>query len=275
MSAIVISLRSEFYKFKRSSILISSILFPVFIVGLFIWGFATHPYSDNSIKEMGTNISLYQWAQYISGLAQPLSIFLVPMFTIYVAFSVNDMEHKSDMWKSVFALPLPKTSIYIGKYLFAICLLLITMFGFYLLSTIALHLLSLVNPNKFFYSKYQYGDRDLVFYFTKFFVSSLGILSLQMTFSFLWKDFFKPMGIGLLGVIFGSIWAAKKPESADFFPYSQPVKAALIKHVDITKTNIRLFENTSFFSMDIIMSLVYLVVFAVIGYFIVSKRNIN
>ncbi len=273
MSAIFISLRSEFYKFKKSAILISSLLFPVFIVGLFVWAIAAHPFPEDVIQKAGTKIGLYQWAQYISGIGGPLSTFLVPMFTIYVAFSVNDMEHKSDMWKSLFALPLSKAGIYAGKYLFAICLLIITMLGFYLLSTIGLHVLSWTNPNKFFYGQYGFGDRDLILYFTKFFLSSLGILGLQMTLSFLWKDFFKPMGIGLLGVIFGAIWANKKPESADFFPYAQPVKAALIKHVDIEKLNIDLFDNFHIFSTEIVMSLVYLIVFSVAGFFIVSKRN--
>ncbi|PZP38861.1 MAG: hypothetical protein DI598_20380 [Pseudopedobacter saltans] len=275
MNTVLISLKSEFYKFKKSAILFGSILFPVFIVGLFIWAIATHPYGDDAILKAGNNVGLYQWMQYIGNIAAPLNTFLVPMFTIYIAFSVNEMEHKSDMWKSLFALPLSKVGIYIGKYLFAICLLFITMLCFYLLSTISLHILSSTNPKKFFYNQYSYGNRDLLLYFTKFFLSSLGILGLQMTFSFLWKDFFKPMGIGLLGVIVGSVWATKKPETADYFPYAQPPRAALVQHVNVTNIKADLFDSFHMFSKDIIMSLIYLVVFSIIGFYIVSKKNIQ
>ncbi|WP_447641294.1 MULTISPECIES: ABC transporter permease [Chitinophagaceae] len=275
MSAIFISLRSEFYKFKRSPILISTAAFPLTLVALYVWGYSQHPWDDQAIKDAGAQISMIQWAQYISSIGGALSTFLVPMFTVFIAYSVNDIEHKSDMWKSLFALPLSKVSIYAGKYLFAIGLLLTTMLLFYVLSSAGLHFLSWKNPNKYFFDQYRHGDNNLVLYFFKFFLSSLGILGGQMTLSFLWKDFFKPMGIGLLGTIIGALWAVKKPETAFLFPYAQPARAAFINHVDIRQPDINLFMNSELFSSEIVMSLLYLFIFAVLGFFVVSKRNIK
>lgn len=272
MATVLISLRSEFYKFKKSTILFSSLLFPLLIVGLFIWGLAGHAPTEEPIKENISMLGLYQWGQYIANLGSTLSTFLIPMFTMFVAYSVNDIEHKSDMWKSLFSLPISKFGIYAGKYLFAICLLLLTMLTFYILSWLGIHFLSGFNKG-FHYGDYTKGYNDMLLYFCKFFLSSLGILSVQMTFSFVWKDFFKPMGIGLLGIIVGNIWAFRKPETAQWFPYSQPFKAAFIARPDLKTKHIDLFQNFDIFSSEIVLSLVYLVAFAILGFFIVSKKN--
>lgn len=275
MTTILISLRSEFYKFKKSTILFSCLLMPLLIVALFIWGIGSRPAEDAFIQKAGSFIGAYQWSTYIGNIGNTLSLFLVPLFTMFIAYSVNDIEYKSDMWKSLFSLPLSKSGIYAGKYLFAIFLLFLTMFSFYVLSSVGLHLLSSINPHKFFYSQYTKGNQNLLLFFCKFFLSSLGILSVQMTFSFLWKDFFKPMGIGLLGMIVGNIWALGKPETAYLFPYAQPVRAAFIAHPAQLDAHLNLFEKFQLFSPEIVMSLLYLVVFAVLGFFIVARKNIK
>ena len=102
--------------------------------------------------------------------------------------------------------------------------------------------------------------------YLKLFFSSLGILSVQFIISLIWGDFLKPMGIGFVGVIMGIIVASKGWKFAYLVPYSHPM---LVLMAGKSKT------ETDFLSKDIYTSLIYALVFFIIGYFIVSRKSVK
>jgi len=260
MYALLISLQSEFYKSRKTLAFWASILLPLVICAMVAFGFYT---KSEAILKFHYSPQLL-WITYSGSALGVMGILILPFYTIFMAFSVNNIEHKNDTWKTLFAQPLGKLSIYTAKYLYAVFLIFICLFLFAGFTYASGHLLQILVP-EYKFSDYSAVDLLSKFY-AKLFLSSLGILSVQFIISLIWGDFLKPMGIGFVGVIIGIIAASKGWEYAYMIPYSQPALALTMK---------KSAGGSDFFTQDIYASLIYAVVLFVIGYFIVARKSIK
>jgi len=260
MYALIISLQSEFYKSRKTLAFWAAILLPLLICAMVAFGFYTK--SENIIKLHYPPEVL--WITYSGAALGVMGMLILPFYVIFMAFSVNNIEHKNDTWKTLFAQPLGKLSIYTAKYLYAVLLIFICLFLFAAFTFASGHLLQVLVP------EYKFSDYSpinlLSKFYAKLFLSSLGILSVQFIISLIWSDFLKPMGIGFIGIIFGSIVASKGWEYAYLVPYSQPSLALTMK-----KTA----GGSDFFTQDIYASLATALVLFIVGYFIVAKKSIK
>lgn len=259
MQALLVSLRSEFYKSRKTLAFWAAILLPLFICGLI--AIAAFMKSDKIISmHYPPNVL---WMNFGGAALGVMGTLILPFYVIFMAFSVNNMEHKNDTWKTLFAQPLNKFSIYTAKYLYAVLLIAICLGLFFILTyTSGLILDQLVPAFNF----RGFSPVELLSkLYTKLFLASLGILSLQFLISLIWGDFLKPMGIGFIGVIVGIIAATKGWEYAYTIPYCHPVLALSIKKPGALVI----------FSQEIYYSLAFAVVFFIIGYFIVAKKSVK
>ncbi len=263
MRSLSISIYSEFYKSRKTLAFWASILLPLIICGLITFGFYS---SSEKILNLHQP-PMILWLRYISAALNVMGILILPLYVIFMAFSVNNIEHKNDTWKSLFAQPLHKFSIYAAKYIYAVILVFLSLFLFGSLTFAFGHLLHLLVPD---YSFNQYNPLlILVKFYTKLFLSSLGILSIQFLLSLLWGDFLKPMGIGFIGTIMGIITANVGWKYAYLIPYSHPT---LVLHSSKSATDLSAFP---IFTQEITTSLIYAVVLFVLGYFIVIRKSIK
>lgn len=263
MRSLSISIYSEFYKSRKTLAFWASILLPLIICGLITFGFYS---SSEKILNLHQP-PMILWLRYISAALNVMGILILPFYVIFMAFSVNNIEHKNDTWKSLFAQPLHKFSIYAAKYIYAVILIFLSLFLFGSLTFAFGHLLHLLVPD---YSFNQYNPLlILVKFYTKLFLSSLGILSIQFLLSLLWGDFLKPMGIGFIGTIMGIITANVGWKYAYLIPYSHPT---LVLHSSKSATDLSAFP---IFTQEITTSLIYAVVLFVLGYFIVIRKSIK
>ncbi|RZL28085.1 MAG: ABC transporter permease [Pedobacter sp.] len=237
MRSLYISLISEFYKSRKTLAFWAAILLPVIICTLVSFGFYSNADKVLPLKFSG----LMLWARY----------------------------SKNDTWKTLFAQPLNKFSIYAAKYLFAVLLIFICLFLFAALTFGFGYILQTLIPK---YTFNQYNPTTFLFNsYAKLFLSSLGILSLQFILSLIWADFLKPMGIGFVGTIMGIVTASLNWKFAYLIPYSLPTLALQLTKVKKGGDPLA-FEV---FSREIYTSLIFAAVFFVIGYFIVSKKSIK
>ena len=263
MRSLFISIYSEFYKSRKTLAFWASILLPLIICGLITFGFYS---SSEKILNLHQP-PMILWLRYISAALNVMGILILPFYVIFMAFSVNNIEHKNDTWKSLFAQPLNKFSIYAAKYIYAVLLILISLFLFAGLTFVFGHLLHLLIPK---YSFDQYDPSSiLIKFYAKLFLSSLGILSIQFLLSLLWGDFLKPMGIGFIGTIMGIITANVGWKYAYLIPYSHPT---LVLHSGKSATDVSTFP---IFTQEIYTSLIYAAVLFILGYFIVLKKSIK
>jgi hypothetical protein len=265
MRSLYISFISEFYKSRKSLAFWAAILLPVIICGLITFGYYTN--ADKVLQHKYPGMAL--WGQFSSASLAVMGMLILPFYVMFMAFSVNNIEHKNDTWKSLFSQPLNKFSIYAAKYFYALMLLFICLFLFAIITYASGYLLQAAVPA---YTFKDYNPLEVLSkFYGKVFLASLGILSLQFVLSLLWGDFLKPMGIGFIGTIAGIITANVGWKYAYLIPYSDPTLA-----LRITKAS----KNTSpedfpIFTQEIWVSLAYAAALFVVGYFILSKRNIK
>lgn len=265
MRSLYISFISEFYKSRKTLAFWAAIILPLAICGLIAFGYYT-----SSAKILKYNYpGMMLWFQYSSAALGVMGMMILPFYVMFMAFSVNNIEHKNDTWKTLFSQPLNKFSIYSAKYLYAAALLLICIVLFPLLTYTSGYLLQVLVP------KYTFNAYDpailLSRFYGKLFLASLGILSIQFVLSLIWGDFLKPMGIGFIGTIAGIITANVGWKYAFLIPYGAPTLA--LRAAGGTKNGRP--EDLPIFTQEIWVSLAYAAVLFVAGYFILSKRNIK
>lgn len=265
MKGFILSFRSEFYKSRKTLGFWASVLLPLLICSLLFVGFLA-----KSEKLAGTP-PMMLWVQFAGAIMGIMGSLLLPMFTIFIAYSVNSIEHKSDTWKSLFSLPISRWSVYGAKFTYAIFLIFVTLALFVLFTIGFGNLLSVVKPDLRFDNYHM--EKQLAEMYFKLFLSSLGILSIQFLLSLLWSDFLKPMGIGFVCTITGVILASKNWEYCYLFPYSHPMVAitTMMRHGDKRITEIQI----DVFTKDVFVSLAVGVVVFIAGYFIVLKKSVK
>jgi hypothetical protein len=263
MKGFLLSLRSEYYKSRKTLGFWCAVVLPLLIVGLVLIGF----YNNAAKLSMMPGQAL--WAQFSVAIFGVMGILLLPIYVVFVTYSVNSMEHKSDTWKTLFSLPIPKWSIYTSKYVYALFLVALCLTLFALFTIGAGHLLSILKPQLKF-SDYNFAPQ-LAQLYTKLLLASMGILSIQFLLSLLWRDFLKPMGIGFVCTIAGVILASNKWEYVYLFPYSHPMLALTMAP---SKKN-GVAPAFEYFSKDIVAGLIIAAVVFIAGFFIIQKRSIK
>ena len=172
MKGFILSFRSEFYKTRKTMGFWSSVLLPFLLCLCVFIGFLAS--SNELIKNSGMEL----WLKFAAPILGIMGLFLMPMLIIFIAYSVNSLEHKADTWKTIFSLPISKLSVYAAKYFYAFFLLFLCLALFVLFTLGFGNFLGLVKPSLRF-SEYSVASILAQLYF-KFFLASLGILSIQM-----------------------------------------------------------------------------------------------
>lgn len=260
MHALFISLRSEFYKSRKTLAFWAAILLPLLICSFIAFGFFSQSARISKVHMPAEAL----WAMYSGSALSIMGMLILPFYVVFMAFSVNNIEHKNDTWKTLFAQPLNKFSIYAAKYLYAVLLIFICLLLFVMLTYLSGNLLHLLIKGFNFNEFNPLGLLSKVY--LKLFLSSLGILSLQFIASLIWGDFLKPMGIGFIGIIAGIITATKGWKYAYMIPYSHPTSVLLAAKDK---------EPMVLFTQEIYSSLIYAAVFFIAGYFIVARKSIK
>ncbi|MBB2146558.1 ABC transporter permease [Pedobacter sp. LMG 31464] len=262
MRSFFVSLTSEFYKSRKTLAFWSAILLPLVICILMSWGFISQA------TKLAHNPAPMLWFRYISAIVGVMGVLLLPVLVIYNTYAITNMEYKGDTWKSLFSLPLPKLSIYASKYVYIVFLTFITMLLFGVFIILTGHGIQLIKPELKFG---DYNANNIIFrFFSKLFLSAIGIISIQFLMNLMWNDFLKPFGIGFLLTIMGIITANVNWKYVDYLPYAYP---------NLTVTNIMHtkgdFNKMIIFDQAIYNSLICGVVVFIIGYFLVAKKTIK
>lgn len=262
MRSFIVALNSEFYKSKKTLAFWSAILLPAVICFLISWGFVS------KADQLANDAAAVLWFRYISSIIGVMGVLLLPILVIYNTYAITNMEYKGDTWKSLFALPLSKFSIYASKYFYIVFLTFLTMALFIILIIATGHGIQILAP------KLEFGDynaNEIIFkFFTKLFLSSIGIISIQFLMNLMWNDFLKPFGIGFVLLIMGIITSGLHWKYVDFLPYAYP--NLTVASIMTPKGGI---DKVVVFDQGIYNSLICGAIFFVIGYFMVAKKSIK
>lgn len=270
MKGFILSFRSEFYKTRKTMGFWSSVILPLALCLLLFVGFYNK--SDKLLHEPGMML----WLQFSGTILGIMGSLILPMLIVFIAYSVNSIEHKAETWKTLFSLPISKLSVYAAKYLYAFFLVALCLTLFVIFTLAFGNLLGMVKPELKF-SEYNIGGLLMRLYF-KLFLSSLGILSIQFLLSLLMRDFLKPMGVGFVSTITGVILATKGWEYAYLFPYSHPMLTIMTVGKGMHNTPGPVAPppmSIDIFTKEIFVSLAVAVLVFIAGYFIVLKKSVK
>jgi hypothetical protein len=267
MKGFVLSFRSEFYKSRKTAGFWSAVILPLLLCLLIFAGFYSR--SDKMVMEPGMML----WVQFSGAILGVMGSLLLPMLIVFIAYSVNSIEHKADTWKTLFSLPISKLSVYSAKYFYALFLVFLCLALFVLFTVGFGNLLGTVKPGLKFHDYNMSGALSQLYF--KLFLSSLGILSIQFLLSLLFRDFLKPMGIGFVATITGVILVVNQWKYDYLFPYSHPMLAlsVLPQRQNHPAGNSPI--SVDIFTQEIYVSLIIAAVVFVAGYFIVLKKSVK
>jgi hypothetical protein len=265
MKGFLLSFQSEFYKSRKTLGFWSAVLLPLLVSLLAFSIFYTKSDKFANMPPMSL------WIQFsMIGLGMMGSL-LLPMYIIFIAYSVNNVEHRADTWKSIFSLPISRWSVYGAKFIYAAFLIFLCLALFALFTIGFGNLLSAIKPQLKFNAYHM--EKELMQVYLKLFLSSLGILSIQFLLSLIWADFLKPMGLGFVATIVGVTVASKGWEYSYAFPYAHPMVAitTMLKHGDSPFSNLQI----AVFTKDVFVSVGVALVVFLAGYFIVLKKSVK
>ena len=183
---LIISIKAEIIKTKRSASFWLSILGAMVIPGIFFLAYIIEP---------GKSYSQTWDIHFLQGW-QVFNAFLLPMFIILICSLIPQIEYKNNAWKQVFASPQSIGNIFFSKYLTIFIMVLFLFLAFNILL-----ILAAIIPN-FFYNKFTFlsGSFDwtqVARLNVKTFISLMAIISFQYWLSLRFRNFIVPIGIGL------------------------------------------------------------------------------
>ena len=212
---LVTSVKAELIKTKRSASLWLSILGAGFIPLIFLLVYAIKP------EKHYTEMHDIPWILHFAHGWQFFASFLLPMFVILICSQIPQIEYKNNAWKQVFTTPQSTGSLFFSKYI-TILLMILLLFLLYNVFMIAGAIIpNLILPKYTFLSRSIDWSLLLKLNF-RFFISLLGIISIQYWLGLRFKNFIVPIGIGLALLVTAMILSSW--EHIDKMPYAFPFR---------------------------------------------------
>ena len=161
------------------------------------------------------------WDTFIQGNLKAIAFLLFP-FHIILTIAINlNIEHRANSWKKLFVLPVKRESIYIGKLLFLLFQIGVSLIIFTISILIFGLLLGLIHPELNFL-EYTPQIVLLIKSITRLFIAILGILSIQFIIGLFLKNIIIPISLGIFLTIVASM-IVQGWEYSVYFPYAFPM----------------------------------------------------
>jgi lantibiotic transport system permease protein len=158
------------------------------------------------------------WMTLINHTAMLWVLLLLPLFVTLEMGLLGALEHNNKTWKQLYALPLPRWSIYLAKQLTGVGIIGLSMAVLGLL-TVGVGLIGrMFLPELGFDAPIPWSA--LVQYMGLTFLATWLIISIHLWISLRWSSFVMAMGVGIVATVFGVVIIGSKWEKFD--PWMMP-----------------------------------------------------
>ncbi len=203
---------TEFIKLKNTFALWLTVLGALFVPLVL---FATY-LSD--VKSFVPGPGVDPWDDFLVRTLNGCCFFSIGFVLLIIGLIIH-IEHKANAWKHLFTLPIGRGSIYLGK-LMVIIAMVIGFFTLYLALSVLSGVALGYAVQDFGFSKFAVPGLHLFRFVTEFFISILPMVFLQFWLSFRLKNLITSLGIGLGGLMIGLL--LKSWEYIIYLPYAAP-----------------------------------------------------
>lgn len=228
---LLISLRSEMLKTRRTATFYLTLVSSAIIPFIFLMDALVDGVSDDNRKDPFNAI-------FAEG-SMMLGVLVFPMFIVLMCTMLAQIEYRNNAWKQVFASPQPMQNIFIARFLnvqLLILLFLVLYNVFILITSVVIHFsdpaLNMLNQ--------PLNISKVVSKTVNMYVAILALSAIQFWVGLRFKNFIVPIAIGFALWVTGSLMAFEfKSTYAHYFPYSflpitlLPAKAKLIPTVQL------------------------------------------
>ena len=253
----IASIKNETIKLKRTFAIWLAVISAMFIPLIFFLYYILK--YETLIPKEGIN----PWGRFIQDqifAAGPL----IPLFTVLITSLIIQLEHKSSAIKHLFAMPVPKWSVYFGKLSIVIGMIIFTYTIFFILILLNGVIQGAIHGELNFLAFSPDYTKFLKLLFRSC-IAILGIVGIQYWLSFRIKNFIIPLGIGMVLVMTGMI--IYRAEESLYFPYAYNMLSLFPIDKDIE--TLLWFPTVSFYSLG------FFTLFSILGYLDIKRMNIK
>jgi len=220
---LLISLRSETLKLRRTLALYLCIL-----------GAAFGPLMSllEELQESQGSPKGQPWAKFFFQGREPVSIALLPLYTVLVCTLLLQIEYRDKTWKQVLSSPQKMFNVFLAKFLSlqGMILLFIVAYTFFLFVTG--FITEAVHPELY--------DGPLSLYLilaknVEMWLLLLGLSAIQFWLSLRFRNFITPLGIGVGGWFLAPMMIFEfKTSFVEYYPYAFTILGVMPKYKDNT-----------------------------------------
>lgn len=212
--SLLLSLRSEILKTKRTSSLYLTLVAAAIIPLMFVFNSFSHGLPDEDESNKDPLNAIFKLSSEINGLA------IFPLFIVVISTLIPQIEYRNHAWKQVLTSPQKKINVFIAKllnvHLFIILFLAVT----HLLMWVVAVAIHFIQPELDILHRSFNINIPLNNYVNSY-VCMLALIMIQSWMGIRFKNFIVPMGIGLGLYLTGMIMAFTLNSGlAEYFPYS-------------------------------------------------------
>jgi len=218
MNALLRAIDAELLKMKRTLALALIVIMPLAICGLNLLILLNN-------TRFQTDPTFDVWEFFLRNNVGFWGILMLPLFITLETALVAALDHNANAWKHVYALPLPRWSIYIAKQLINLALIagsmVVVVIGT-VLAGVFVQVSGLL-PDGRLLPVFPWGA--LVQALSVLFLASWLIIAIHTWVSLRWHSFTVASTVGIVATVTGFI-VINSDRFAPIFPWSLPVRAA-------------------------------------------------
>lgn len=212
--SLLVSLRSEILKTKRTAAFYFTLVGAAVIPFMFLFNAFTHglPDENNSVKDPLNAIFKLS--------TQMVALVIFPLFIVLVCTLLPQIEYKNHTWKQVLTSPQTKGNVFMAKFMnihVLILLFLVANHLFMWVVTIAIHfIIPELNVLRQPFNAYRVLVNNVNAY-----IFLLGVSAIQFWIGLRFKNFIVSISIGLVFWLVGILMVFEyHSDFANYFPYS-------------------------------------------------------
>jgi hypothetical protein len=212
MNVIIGAFQTEYIKSKRTLALYLSVLGPVLAVAMSLFSLA---FVDGLAKAKG----IEPWQAYLQPSLALWFSFVLPLVITLQAAQAAQLEHGNHKWKHLLSLPVPRSSLYLGKWLWLLALSVASniLIAGSVLIVCAINGLTSLSDGSFSQALSYVGSQASIAL-----ACSLLLIAIQYVVSVRLASFVAAVSIGFVGTIIGMFVRGPAASWMIFFPWAMP-----------------------------------------------------